>query len=186
MESYDLISLARELDDLVPKGHAVDGYWLDFELDSDELAYRGSYLTVLTGAGATYCLKHARLVSMLLRDGLGDDKLNLPDWDSDDIDAGIRMLDSEGEDSTKFCDVCSQLLDTPLTTEGADAEIEHYEENPPDIPLSNRDAWYLARLVEAHAWAGDDVRDENHLLHRQIQSWLWDTRNHRSSEGEAP
>ncbi len=67
-----------------------------------------------------------------------------------DFESGMGGEESDG---CAHCDTCGCLLSYSLTDYGVMEELDHFKENPPIAPLSQEEAYHIARMV---AGAGDD------------------------------
>lgn len=74
-------------------------------------------------------------------------------------------------DCIPYCDGCGALLSGWLTDYGAEEELAHYRENPPDSLIGPYDALHIARLLDAMP-DNEEVRDiaeaaANAIIRRQ-------------------
>ena len=92
-------------------------------------------------------------------------------------------MSGEGEDVPPFCEVCGCKLDSGISSYAAGEETMHYEEYPPDLPLTSVEAYELACIIESDCYNVDeDGRADKYRenFHHNVKQWTRITEDAKS------
>ena len=138
----EMTSIREALDrmDAYAQGIAEPGYYLEGYLDEISVTlHGGSEPLASTCALCEECAEKAAFLASPLYKAQGEDPPRVIPHPLDE------------EDGSVCCEGCACVLDYDLTVYGVDAEIMHFSECPPEVPIGKREAYQIARVIEAVA-----------------------------------